>query len=182
MKLTHSSRPQRLSTTKTLTKQLSLSLILFVGAISVFFRRCQNEGHEHQSVKLSSCRFSSQLYPPVDAEVQKTVDPFYPMHITECTDTMPGYYAPCFARKLKHTIAAEELIYPAFEMTAPIFAPSRPLDAQKWWNTTSLLWERAYKLGNRLRYNEKHGQIFVSLTTVSFVVKAHDRQLRSSKM
>ncbi|PYI09792.1 hypothetical protein BO78DRAFT_404683 [Aspergillus sclerotiicarbonarius CBS 121057] len=88
-------------------------------------------------------------------------DPFHPLHLTECTDTTPRYYAPCLVRTLTHAVAGEELLYPGFSISPPIFAASRPHDGERWWNTTWLLWDRAYKLDTRLRYPEKHGQIYV---------------------
>lgn len=139
-----------------------LSFTVLLCALSIYKYGQLNE--QRQSLALEPSELSNdepdtQTHPALP----KAVEPFRPMQVTECTSTMPGYYAPCFARKVANVVVAKEIIYPAFEMSAPIFAPSRPLDKQKWWDTTYLLWERAYKLGDGLRYNEKHGQLFVSL-------------------
>ncbi|PWY96189.1 hypothetical protein BO94DRAFT_551903 [Aspergillus sclerotioniger CBS 115572] len=90
-----------------------------------------------------------------------TPNPFHPLHLTECTSTTPPYYAPCLAQTLPHAASGKELLYPAFTTSPPLFAASRPHDAETWWNTTWLLRDRAYKLDTRLRYPEKHGQIYV---------------------
>ncbi|GKZ21734.1 hypothetical protein AbraIFM66951_003804 [Aspergillus brasiliensis] len=90
-----------------------------------------------------------------------TGDPFHPLRLTECTGTTPGYYAPCLARTLPNAVSAEEMIYPAFTISPPIFAVSRPEDAERWWNNTWMLWDRAFKIDGRLRYPEKHGQVYV---------------------
>ncbi|KAJ5691284.1 hypothetical protein N7488_012019 [Penicillium malachiteum] len=88
-------------------------------------------------------------------------DPFQPVYLTGCTDTTPNHYAPCLAQTLPHAVSGEELLYPGFSISPQIFASSRPQDAGKWWNTTWLMWGRACKLDTRLRYPEKHGQVYV---------------------
>lgn len=102
-----------------------------------------------------------------------TGDPFHPLRLTECTGTTPGYYAPCLARTLPNAVSAEEMIYPAFTISPPIFAVSRPEDAERWWNNTWMLWDRAFKIDGRLRYPEKHGQVYVSLTFFTQKVETH---------
>ncbi|QSZ29372.1 hypothetical protein DSL72_003886 [Monilinia vaccinii-corymbosi] len=97
----------------------------------------------------------------IDAGLGGALDRFRPLKLSECSDSTPRYYAPCQARSIKHAVVAEELIYPAFSLNAPIFATSRPHDVEKWWNSTWKLSDRAHRNGNEVRYPEKHGQLFV---------------------
>ncbi|CAI7626547.1 unnamed protein product [Penicillium glandicola] len=134
-------------------RRLLLSLVLFA-SLFIVFRAAKQDQHSHQSVPVGLFHNS----PPV---ARTSTDPFHPLRLTQCTDTTPSYYAPCLARTLAHAVSGEELLYPGFSISPPIFASSRPQDAERWWNTTWLLWDRAYKLDTRLRYPEKHGQIYV---------------------
>lgn len=93
---------------------------------------------------------------------------FRPFKLTECSESTPQYYAPCQARSIKNVVIAEELIYPAFGLNPPTFAISRPQDVQKWWNSTTKLEDRAYRLDKELRYPEKHGQFFVRIAILLF--------------
>lgn len=129
------------------------------------------DDHKQHNTSLSStspCPASkTQDEIHIDIGVDGALDQFYPLRLTECSFSTPRHYAPCQARSMKHVAVAEELIYPAFSLNPPIFATSRPQDVQRWWNTTWMLWDRAYKIDERLRYPEKHGQIFVCISPSS---------------
>ena len=88
---------------------------------------------------------------------------YAPMRMHECTPSMPKHYAPCLALELRNAVAGEELIYPSFTITEPIFAVSRSNDSGNWWDMAEdMLADRAYRRGKNLIYDEKHGQIIVS--------------------
>ncbi|KAJ5714093.1 uncharacterized protein N7483_011274 [Penicillium malachiteum] len=127
-------------------------------SLLVLFLEAKNFHHSRQLIHIE---FSHDIQPLAGAGK----DPIHPLRLTECTDATPSYYAPCLAQTLPHALAGEELLYPGLSITPPIFASSRPQDAEKWWNTTWLLWDRAYKLDTRLRYPEKHGQIYLNRVT-----------------
>ena len=135
---------------------ISIAVALF-GSLAIFYTRSTTP-QRHLQRTVGRTKVPSIQLPDRVAQ-------FGPMHLTECLDTMPEYYAPCFAKRHQNAVVAEEIVYPPFQMTSPIFAPSRPDDRQKWWDITWIIWDRAYKLGDRLRYNEKHGQLFVSVST-----------------
>ena len=83
---------------------------------------------------------------------------FSPMIVRECTPTMPNYYAPCMARTLDHAVMGEELVYPGFITSKPIFAPSRTADSEKWWNMSlKSTRDRARRQDDSYYYEEVHG-------------------------
>ncbi|GLA02033.1 hypothetical protein AnigIFM60653_001327 [Aspergillus niger] len=136
-------------------RRILLSLALSLSLLFIIFKT-KHIGDHTVRVSTPGLNPENHVSPSLS-----TGDRFHPLRLTECTGTTPGYYAPCLARTLPNVVSAEELIYPAFTISPPIFATSRPQDAERWWNTTWMMWERAYKMKGRMRYPEKHGQIYV---------------------
>lgn len=138
-------------------RRILLSLTLSLSLLFIIFKT-KHIGDHTVRVSTPGLNPENHVSPSLS-----TGDRFHPLRLTECTGTTPEYYAPCLARTLPNAVSAEELIYPAFTIGPPIFAASRPQDAERWWNTTWMMWERAYKMKGRMRYPEKHGHIYVSV-------------------
>lgn len=121
---------QCVSMTKKLTWG-SFGLALIIGIILFYLGYLRKEAEGLWHTKSTFFKPNSLAAYLVYTEMTQRIDQFQLMRITTCSTT-PSYYTPSFAQKIQHTIKAKELVYPAFKITALIFAPSRPLDVQKW--------------------------------------------------
>src|SRR5258708_17096416 len=99
---------------------------------------------------------------PFEIEREFVLTEFSPLRLTECNKHTPAFYAPCLRKKIQHAVSGEELIYPAFVTSPPIFAPSRPQDEESWSKVASSVPGRGIYQGNGgLVYMEQHGQTYV---------------------
>lgn len=100
------------------------------------------------------------------AVVKGPMQRYAPLQMRDCTPTMPAHYAPCLALTLTNAVAGEELVYPAFTLSEPVFAASRTNDSARWWSMAEdLLADRAHRFKERLIYDEQHGQTIVCGTS-----------------
>lgn len=119
-------------------------------------------GHRPPSSESSSLRGTLEWATQENKELISSI--FVPLPVRECTITTPAWFAPCAARRmLVPSLYAEELIYPDFGLTLPVFVN----DEQR------SLWLEAVEKVDRMRYEARgkeqymlysgqHGQNFVS--------------------